>query len=116
MLRLASDADVFGAILRGLRLRQPGLDLVRIQDAGLRTAEDAAILEWAATEGRVLITRDRKTMIRSARAQIQAGLPMSGVLILRNRLTIGTAIEGILIAALCSEPGEWRDRVEFLPL
>ncbi len=33
MLRLASDADVHGDIIRGLRRRAPEIDLVRAQDA-----------------------------------------------------------------------------------
>ena len=33
MLRLASDADVHGEIIRGLRRRSPSIDLVRVQDA-----------------------------------------------------------------------------------
>lgn len=33
MLRLASDADVHGEIVRGLRRRRPEIDLVRVQDA-----------------------------------------------------------------------------------
>jgi hypothetical protein len=33
MLRLASDADVHGAIIRGLRRRLPEIDVVRVQDA-----------------------------------------------------------------------------------
>jgi predicted nuclease of predicted toxin-antitoxin system len=39
------------------------LDLVRVQEVGLRTADDPDILEWAAAQGRVLVTRDRDTMI-----------------------------------------------------
>lgn len=33
MLRLASDADVHGEIIRGLRRRLPEIDLLRVQDA-----------------------------------------------------------------------------------
>jgi len=33
MLRLASDADVHGDIVRGLRRRLPEIDLIRAQDA-----------------------------------------------------------------------------------
>ena len=36
MLRLASDADVHGDILRGLQRRLPEIDLVRVQDAHSR--------------------------------------------------------------------------------
>ncbi len=33
MLRLASDADVHGELVRGLRRHSPEIDLVRVQDA-----------------------------------------------------------------------------------
>jgi hypothetical protein len=33
MLRLASDMDVHGDIVRGVRRRQPNIDLMRVQDA-----------------------------------------------------------------------------------
>ena len=116
MLRLATDADVHGDVIRGLRRREPGLDLVRVQDVGLRTADDAAILDWAATQGRVLITRDRKTLVGTAYQRVKAGLPMPGVIVFRHRLDIGRSIEEILTVALCSTEHEIKDRVVFLPL
>jgi predicted nuclease of predicted toxin-antitoxin system len=66
MLRLASDADVHGDILRGLRRRLPDIDLVRAQDALPEAASDPEVLAWAAAENRVLITNDRNTMIKFA--------------------------------------------------
>jgi hypothetical protein len=42
VLRLAADENLSGRIARGLRRRVPGLDLVRVQDAGLLGAGDAA--------------------------------------------------------------------------
>jgi hypothetical protein len=52
MLHRLIDEDVHGDIVDGLRLRQPALDLVRVQDAGLRHTPDPIIPEWAAQEGR----------------------------------------------------------------
>jgi hypothetical protein len=66
MLRLARDTDVNGDLIRGLRQRQPDLDPVRVQDVNLRRAADPAILEWAASQGRALLSQDRKTMERAA--------------------------------------------------
>jgi hypothetical protein len=40
MLRLASDADFNADILRGLFRRQPDLNLIRVRDVGLQTADD----------------------------------------------------------------------------
>jgi hypothetical protein len=56
LLRLASDADVHGDILRGLQRRLPELDLVRVQDALPEGTPDPDVLAWAAAEHRVLIT------------------------------------------------------------
>jgi predicted nuclease of predicted toxin-antitoxin system len=44
MLRLVSDENFNGDIVRGLLLRQPALDLHRVQDVGLEEADDPTIL------------------------------------------------------------------------
>ena len=116
MLRLASDADFNGDILRGLFQRRPDLNLIRVQDAGLRTADDETILEWAAVGGRILLTHDRTTMSNFVYEQVRAGRSMSGVFVIRNKPPLGLMIDEILLLALCSSQDEWKDRVEFLPL
>src|SRR5437660_3563 len=63
MLRLASDADVHGDIIRGLRRRSQDIDLVRVQDALPEGTPDPEVLAWAAAQDRVLITNDRNTMV-----------------------------------------------------
>ena len=61
MVPFLTDEDFNGRILRGLLLRRPGLDVVRVQDVGLQGAPDPAVLEWAAQHPRVLLwlRRDR---------------------------------------------------------
>ena len=39
MLRLLSDEDVPKSIVRGLRLRQSDIDILRVQEVGLRTSD-----------------------------------------------------------------------------
>jgi predicted nuclease of predicted toxin-antitoxin system len=116
MLRLASDADFNADVIRGLFRRQPDLDLMRIQDVGLRTADDPTILAWSATEGRILLTHDRTTMPHFAYERLRAGETMPGMFIIRNKPLLGPIIDEILLVALCSSQDEWRDRVEYLPL
>jgi hypothetical protein len=62
VLKLVSDENFDGVILRGLYRRHPNLDVVRVQDVGLNAASDPDILEWVAVEGRILLTHDRETM------------------------------------------------------
>jgi predicted nuclease of predicted toxin-antitoxin system len=81
VLRLVSDENFDGNIVRGLLARFPGLDLVRVQDAGLQRAPDPDILEWAASQGRILLTHDWKTVPGFAYDRVAGGEPMPGVLV-----------------------------------
>lgn len=116
MIRLATDENLSRAILRGVPRRLPEADIVRIQDAGLSGAEDPAILQWAAEEGRVMLSHDVATMAYFASQRIEAGLPMSGLFEVPDHLPIGRAIEDIILLATCSLEGEWEDQVRYLPL
>ena len=116
MLRLATDEDFNNRILRGVLRRNPGVDIIRAQDAGLRGRGDDEVLKWAATEGRVLLTHDVATMRQFADERIAAGLPMPGVFELAQDVPIGIAIEEILLLAECSLEGEWEGQIRFLPL
>lgn len=116
MLRLATDEDVHDDIVRGLRRRDPALDIVRVVDVGLDRTPDPIILDWAATEGRVLITGDLNTMVGFALGRVQAGLPMPGVLALLENVGIGRVIDDILLAAQADVADEVKDQVMYIPL
>src|SRR5687767_204014 len=116
MLRLLIDEDVHGDIVAGLRRRRPELDLVRVQDVGLRHTADAVILEWAANAGRVVVSVDKKTLAVDAWDRVARGLPMPGVAILRILLGIGQAIAELEVVALAGTPDDLRDQVIYLPL
>jgi len=116
MLRILSDEDVHGDIVDGLVRRRPELDLVRVQDSGLSSAPDPVILEWAAHQGRVVVSVDKKTLAVAAWDRVRRGLPMPGVAILRIVLTIGQAIDELEILALAGIPDDLQDQVIYLPL
>ena len=116
MLRLAADENFNNDIIRGLLRRRPDLDIVRAQDAGLSGADDPAILEWAAREGRLLLTHDVSTLSADAHRRAAAGLPMAGVFEVGTGATIGRVIEDVLLIAECSLEGEWDGQVRYLPL
>ena len=116
MLRLLADENFNGDILRGLFLRQPDLDLVRVQDVGLAGAEDPDILAWAAAHNRILLTHDRATMSDHADERVAAGEAVAGVFILNDRLPIGRAIEEVLLMVECTEQAEWIGRAVHVPL
>ena len=116
MIRFAADEDFNNLIVRGLRRRRPEADVVRAQDAGLKATSDELILEWAASEHRVLLTHDVQTMLLHAYQRVSSGAGMPGVLVVPQWLSIGDAIEDLVLVVACSETGDWRDRVVHFPL
>jgi hypothetical protein len=116
MLPLAADEDVNGNIIRGVRRREPKIDLVRVQDVFPPRTPDPVLLDWAATEGRILITQDENTLIGNAWDRVRAGRPMAGVLVRGKSVTIRQAIYELIVVALCGTSEDFKDQVLFLPL
>lgn len=116
MLRLLADENFNGDIVRALLLRQPDLDIVRVQDVGLAGVGDPDVLAWAAANNRIILTHDRATLPDYACERLASGESMPGVFILNDRLPVGHATLEILLMIACSEQPEWIDRVVHLPL
>ena len=89
---------------------------MRVQNVNLSGADDPIILEWAAQEGRVLLTHDVTTITRYAYERVRVAKPMSGVFEVSRHVPIEIAIEDILLIAECSFDAEWEGQVRYLPL
>jgi hypothetical protein len=116
MLSFLSDENFNGDIVRGLLLRQPNLDLLRVQDVGLREVDDPAILAWAANNERILLTHDRATMPGFAYERLVRGEAMAGLFVINDRMLIRQAIDELLLLVNCSGQAEWQGVVLYLPL
>jgi hypothetical protein len=116
MLFLVADENFNNAIVRGLLRVKPDLDIVRVQDIGLFSADDPTVLEWAANEDRVLLTHDVATITKYAYERINAGKYMPGVVEVSRRVPLGIAIDEILyITEVCAH-GELEGQIIYLPL
>ena len=116
MLRLVSDENFDGVILRGLYRRRPELDIVRVQDVGLSATPDPDVLAWAAAEGRILLPHDRETIPGFANQRVNAGQALPGVFLVSDRMPTGQAIDEILLAVDCLTAEECEGCVKFFPL
>lgn len=92
------------------------IDIVQVQEVGLRTCGDEEILQWAADEGRILISHDLKTMPVFAGERLVAGMSMPGVILLRSIVPIAQAIVELAAIAGASEAEEWFGQIAYLPL
>lgn len=116
MLRLVSDENFNNNIVRGILRQKREVEIVRVQDVGLSGADDRKILDWAAEEGRVLLTHDVSTITKYAYERIEAGQAMPGVFEVRRTAPIGPVIEDIVLLVECSLDKEWEGQILYLPL
>lgn len=115
MVRLVTDNDFNGKIVRGLLRRRPTFDFVRVQDIGMAATPDPDLLAWAAANDRLVATRDRNTMVGFAHARVAAGEPMPGVFVVDHDAPIGSVIDDLLLIDDLTTHAEWAGRVEYLP-
>src|SRR5215468_3993713 len=101
MLRFAVDEDFDNRIVRCLLRLLPTLDIVRVQDAGLLGKRHSEVLEWAASESRILLTHDAVTTTKHAYARVESGRQMPGVRVGQG-IPIGEALTDSLLIATCS--------------
>jgi predicted nuclease of predicted toxin-antitoxin system len=115
-MRFLADENFNGKILAGLFAALPDLDIIRAQDSGAHRSPDPELLEWAAQQGRILLTHDVQTITGYAYDRVRAGLPMPGVIEVRVSQGIGAAIEDLVLLISASTPDEFEDQVRYVPL
>jgi predicted nuclease of predicted toxin-antitoxin system len=113
VIRFVCDEQLPTAVFRAARAA--GLDVVRVQDLGLRSASDPDLLAWAAADGRVVLTLDRDTLPDFAYARVRAGLPMPGVVVPRADLSAGAVVVELLLTVGAGTPDDLRNQVVYLP-
>ncbi len=102
-----TDEHVAKAVVRGLRQR--GVDVVTVVEAGLLGASDPEHLAWARREGRVLFTQDEDFLSLTA-----AGAEHTGVVYTPQGTSIGRIIRGLMLIYEVLDAAEMVGHIEFL--
>jgi len=114
-IRFQADADLNLIILLATIRREPRIDFLTAEAAGLTGLKDPEVLTIAAREGRVLVSHDQKTMPRHF-AEFIAHTPSPGLLIVPQHLSVATAVADLLLIWFTTEVEEWINQIRFLPL
>ena len=61
-IRFLADADLNQDIVTGVREREPALDFMTATASNLEGRRDPEVLEFAASQGRILVSHDTSTM------------------------------------------------------
>lgn len=113
-IRFQADADLHVPIIKGLRRREPSIDFMTANEAGLAGIDDWAVLVLAASNGRVLVSHDISTMPEAFSRFIQEQTS-PGVILISQELSYREAIEGLLRVWSSTQAEDWQNVLSFLP-
>ena len=102
--------------IKGLRSREPAIDILDVKTAGLRGTKDPALLELAAQQGRIMISHDRETMTRYFRERLDSGKSTAGLFVVPQQPSaVGEIIESLVLVWAASQAEEWWNQLLYLP-
>ncbi len=115
-IRFLCDEDFNGVVVGGLRRLRPDLDILTAPEAGTMGLDDPQVLAYAADHERILLSSDSRTMPIHFGSFLNAGHHSPGLIIVSQALSIGQAIQEILLIWEASAAEEYRDLITRLPL
>jgi predicted nuclease of predicted toxin-antitoxin system len=102
--RFLADEDFRRDIVLAARRFDRNIDFVRAQEIGLSGAPDDAVLEFASTEGRVVVSHDVSTMTAAAIARLKANEDMSGLILVAQNSPRRAVAKNLVLIANASDP------------
>jgi len=111
-----ADASLRHAIVSGCLRREPAIDFLSADAAGLEGREDPEVLLLAAKQDRILVTHDFQTMPRHFAVFLERHGESPGVFLVKQRTPIAEVIDEILLIWSASNESEWQNRILEIPL
>ena len=113
--RFQADENLNCKIVAGFRRREPSAEFYDAQQGGLLGLNDPEVLDSVARTGRILVSHDRRTMPRHF-AQFTELNASAGLIVIGQKVDIGTAIDELLLIWATSKAEEWHGKIGFVPL
>ena len=108
---------LWSLFLRHNRARDYPVDVVRVGDGDTVPlgTKDAELLQWAEDEGRILISKDLRTLSAHLAAHLAMGRHSPGVMTLKKAAPLREILEFLVLAAYVSDASEWADTNRYVP-
>ncbi len=114
-IKFQADADFNQTILNATIRSEPLIDFQTAGAAGIRGLGDNEVLAFAAKEGRVLVTHDRRTMPFHFTKFIATN-KSPGVIIVPQLLASNIVVDDLILIWMATEADEWINRLAYFPL
>ena len=106
-IRFYTDEHVARAVVRGLRQR--GVDVLTVPEAGMLGASDREHLARAQAEGRILFTQDEDFLRLHA-----SGVAHAGIVYISQHTSVGEIVRALILVFQVLDAEDMQGRVEYL--
>ena len=97
MVRFLADASLHEGIVSGCIRREPAIDFLSANHAGLEGVPDPDVLALAAQQGRVVVTSDLRTTPRHFGDFLEAHGHCPGVFLVKQTALLAAVIEELVM-------------------
>ncbi len=113
--KFQADTDLKRAIIAAVKRREPMVDFQTAQAAKLEGLSDGRVLALAASENRILVSHDRRTMPFYF-ADFIADKTSAGLIIVSQEARVADVVEELILIWAATEAEEWVNTIVALPL
>ena len=116
-IRFQADNDLKAVIVDATRRREPGIGFQTAQSAGLDRLDDETVLRLAASQGRIPVTHDKRTMPRHLASFPAGGGASPGVLlVIPQHAPVRDVVDSLILIWADDRPSDWVNLVAKIPL
>ena len=114
--RFLADEDLRYSIVQAIRRMEPDVEITMVFEAGLSSATDVEVLEYAWENRWLLVSHDVNTMKSCAEQRLANGNGIHGLFLAPQSRPTRPVAESVVLIWSASTFEEWRDRIVYLPL
>ena len=115
-IRFQADNDLNKLIVAATFRREPAIDFQTAQSAQLDYLDDETVLQRAASEGRILVTHDKRTMPAALASFVASGGTSPGMLlVIPQNAPIREVVEALILIWADDRASDWNNLLIKIP-
>jgi hypothetical protein len=111
-----ADNDLNKLIVAATFRREPAIDFRTAQSAQLDYLDDGTVIQRAASEGRILVTHDKRTLPKHFASFLAKGNASPGVLlVIPQDVPLRIVVDTLVLIWADDRPSDWENAVTVVP-
>lgn len=115
-IRYQADNDLNQIIVAATLRKEPAIDFQTAHQARLHHVDDPDVLRRAASEGRIIVSHDKRTIPQHFASFLSEGNESPGILlVIPQSAPIQSLVETLVLIWADNSPNDWQNRIVVIP-